>query len=75
VFGNEIMEDIDKEDYKCKISSIKEKVEDIIDEMEWTKDISIYSETDRFGRKNWVGKLMTVKGQMKTVQEILDTIE
>ncbi len=61
----------EKEEYKEEILEALEKCNELMEGLEWTKDISVLAKEDKWGNKNWVGRIMRVKGMLQNIQEDL----
>lgn len=61
----------EKEEYKDEIMEVLTRINRILEEMEWTKDVSVLAKEDKWGKKNWVAKMMLTKGMLQQIQENL----
>jgi len=69
------MEMRDKEEFEPEIERLKSQIDKSLNDLEWTKDICVLSRTDKFGKKNWVAKIMMAKGQLQNIKESLDSLD
>lgn len=68
------MRDVKKEEYLPEIERLKTQIDKALSDLEWTKDICVLSRTDKFGKKNWVAKIMTARGNLENIQNVLEDI-
>lgn len=66
-------------DYARELKEINVKLDVLVDDMDFFKDISVYAKTKTNGEVNWIGKLARMKGMLLNIledsEEIVEELE
>jgi len=66
---------VDKKEYKKEILEVLGRVNEILDELEWVSDVAPLADEDKWGRKNWVARMVKTKGMLKNIRENLEELK